>query len=55
MSDLDHDQYLIDLWPRYDNDVSQIFFKKYTINDHDMRTLWPRFDHMDQVFFSHVV
>ncbi len=45
MSDIDLDQDLTNLWPRYDCDVSQIFSKKYTIKwpwyDQPMTKIWP--------------
>ncbi len=44
MSDLDLDQHLTNVWPRYDYDVSQFFSKKYTIKwtwyDQPMTKIW---------------
>ncbi len=46
MGDLELDQDLTNLWPRYDYDVSQIVPKKYTIKwpwyDQPMTKIWPR-------------
>ncbi len=46
MSDLDLDQDLTNLWPRYDYDASQIFSKKYTIKwlgcDQPKTKIWLR-------------